>query len=144
AFQEIRPSPGDSAVAFVTHLELASVGDGGFQASVVPIDHSTAPVQVATHTGSGIDWTPDGRALIFFKPANDRGGSDDLQRGGLVEREAQTAKGSLQLAEKTRELARVAFHPRNRVRCLRDGRVLFDVAEMQLPEASDRKPSREQ
>jgi hypothetical protein len=145
AIHDIRPAPGRPVVAFVTGLELSPVPDAGAYTYLMPLDTPTPAVLVASHTGLNPDWTPDGRTLVYLKGARDRGAVDELQLGALVEREVLDATGHIQLAEKTRDLVGLIFQGENRVRCLRDGRVLFDAAEIRLPLAGrDRRPTKEQ
>lgn len=141
---DLRPAPGGSAVAFVARLELSPVRDEGFHIFVALLDGSAPATLVASHTAMNPDWTPDGRALVYLKSATDRAASGDLQLGALVEREVLNASGQIALGEKTRDLAGLIFQGENRVRCLRDGRVLFDAMEFRLPLASSSEGPREE
>ena len=141
---DLRPAPDSSAAAFVTHLELSPVPDDGLRLLVVPIDGAAPAALVASHTAAHPDWTPDSRTLVYLKAAGERSASKDLQLGALVERDVLDAAGHLRLAEKTRDLAGLIFQNENRVRCLRDGRVLFDAAEFHLPLAGHDHATREQ
>jgi len=131
--QDVRPAPRGSAVAFVAQAEHNPVSNGGLCTFVVAIEGSAPPDLVATHTAAHPDWTPDSRILVYFKDSNEHIHSDELQMGALVEREVLDISGHIHLAEKTRELAGLLFQEQSRIRCLRNGRVLFDAAEFHFP-----------
>jgi hypothetical protein len=141
---DIRPAPGQPAVAFVSRLELSPSRDDGLRIYVARPGDAAPATLVASFTASSPDWTPDGRTLVYLKAASDNGTTDDLKLGALVEREVLDGTGRIRLAEKTRDLAGLIFQGQNRVRCLRDGRVLFDAAEFHLPLAGQDRPTREQ
>jgi hypothetical protein len=141
---DLRVSPGNFAVAFVTRLELSPVNDNGLAIFVAPIDGSAPATVVATHTAAHPDWTPDGRTLVFLQTAGDQPASDELRLGALVERQVLDSAGHVQVAKETRDLAGLIFQDENRVRCLRDGRVIFDAAEFHLPLAGSDRKTREQ
>lgn len=141
---DVRPAPGKPAVAFVAQAELSLEPARGLRILLAPLDGSAAPVVVATQTGTNPDWTPDGRTLVYLKASGDNPATESLRLGALVEREVLDATGHIQLAEKTRDLAGLIFDNENRVRCLRDGRVLFDAGEFHLPLAGTDRPKHEQ
>ena len=131
--QDLRPAPSGSAVAFVSHLELSGTPGNVLGILVEPTGGSALPVLVASYTAAHPDWTPDSRALVYLKSATDHAAGSDLQLGALVERGVLDAAGHIHLAEKPEDLAGLIFQENNRVRCLRDGRILFDAAEFHLP-----------
>lgn len=143
---EIRPAPGGSAVAFVTHLELSPEFDDSLQILLAPIDGSAAPTVAAGHTSAFPDWSADGRSLIYFKSeSGGRSGNsgDDLRLGTLSSSPVLDAGGRIAVDEKSVAHAGLIFHDNNRVRGLRDGRILFNAAEFHLPISAKDRDTRE-
>lgn len=143
---EIRPAPGGSAVAFVTHIELSPDSDDSRQILLVPIDGSAPAAVVASHTSASPDWTHDGRSLVYFKSGNGgRSGNsgDDLRLGTLSSTPALDAQGRIVTDGKATDHAGLIFHDSNRVRTLGDGRVLFNAAEFHLPISAKDRNTRE-
>jgi hypothetical protein len=133
---EIRLAPGDRAVAFVTETALSPEKRGDdLQLWLARVNGSGA-TPVAAHVGAFPDWTADGRSLVYIQAA---GGSakDDLRLGTLVQREVLDAGGQVASKEEKKELAGWIFSENTRVRCLRDGRILFNAAEISLPIAAE-------
>ena len=134
---EIRVAPGDHAVAFVAEMELTADGgkDDDAELLLARLDGSGV-TPVAAHVGAFPDWTADGRSLTYVQAT---GGSakDDLRLGTLVQREVLDAGGAIAIKENKKELAGWIFSGNSRVRCLRDGRILFNAAEISLPIAAE-------
>ena len=130
---DLRVSPGDRAVAFTTDMALDN--DKECRLLLARID-ATGAVTVAEHTGTYPDWTADGRALAYVQASG--GAKDDLRLGTLVSREVLDENGQNRIAEKPAELAGLLFGNANasRVRCLQDGRILFNSGEFNLPVAT--------
>ncbi len=136
---EIRPAPGGTAVAFVTHVELSPGSDDSLQIHLSSIDGSAPAKVVADHTSAHPDWSADGRSLLYFKSESEGYDGDDLRLGTLSVSKAFEADGKFSSDTTTVTLAGLIFHDSNRVRCLRDGRVIFNAAEFHLPiSAKDR------
>ncbi|MBI2496821.1 MAG: hypothetical protein HYV75_02450 [Opitutae bacterium] len=135
--REIRLAPGDRAVAFVTETVLTPEGktEDDLHLWLARVDGSGA-TPVAAHVGAFPDWTPDGRSLAYVQAM---GGSakDDLRLGSLVRREVLDASGKIAVKDEKKELAGWIFSDNSRVRCLRDGRILFNAAEISLPIAAE-------
>ena len=131
----IRPAPGDRAVAFVTENEEL-FADSTIRTYVVPTDGSTPATLVEEETGESIDWTPDGRSVMLLSES-----ARDInigRLGCLAKRDVVGADGAI-VVDKNKGvhcLVDLIFEEGDRVRCLRDGRVLFDGFEMQLPKPS--------
>jgi hypothetical protein len=140
----LRPSSGGRAVAFTMSAELSPHPDTGICVLVAPADGSTPAAVVATQSTTNPDWTPDGRSLVFFKANGSASTGDDLRLGALVQREVLDADGRIQLAKESTDLAGLIFHQQNRVRCLRDGRVLFNASPFTLPTTGNKDNDREQ
>jgi hypothetical protein len=130
---DIRVSPGDKAVAFVT--QIAPDKDEGDRLWVVPVNAST-PVLVAERVAFFPDWTADARSLVYLQSSG-ASAKDDLRLGTLVQRGVLDAKGKIELQTDQKELAGWFFSPFCRIRCLRDGRILFDTIELTLPVAAE-------
>lgn len=143
---DIRPAPGGSAVAFVTHVELGPESDDSLQIQLSPIDGSSPAKIVANRTSAQPDWSPDGRSLFYFKSEGEgRGGTsnDDLRLGTLSSSQALDANGKITIDQKSVAHAGLIFHDSNRVRSLRDGRVVFNAAEFHLPISAKDRDTRE-
>ena len=128
---DIRVAPGDRAVAFTTDQALDNSDE--CRLLVARLD-ATAAATVAEHTAAYPDWTADGRSLVYVQSSG--GAKDDLRLGTLVRRGVLGADGRIEMAEKPDELAGMIFGSTARVRCLRDGRILFNAAEFNLPIAA--------
>lgn len=133
AISDFRVSPGDKAVAFVAELAQGKSKDGRLW--VVPVDAST-PQLVAERVAAYPDWTADARSLVYVQ-ASGAASNDDLRLGTLVQREVLDATGKIQLQSEQKSLAGLMFSDQTRVRCLRDGRILFNAAEVNLPLTAD-------
>jgi hypothetical protein len=86
------------------------------------------------------DWSADGRALAYIEKIGSAGGmvSGTLRRRAVFDEYDRLLKepGGVQ------ELAVTAFDPYARVRCLKDGRIVFSSAEVSLPAAPDSQSNR--
>jgi len=129
---DCRVSPGDKAVAFVTQIESDKDEDGRLW--IVQTNTST-PVLVAERVAFFPDWTPDARSLVYLQ-SSDAPAKDDLRLGTLVQREVRDAGGKIQIQSDKKELGGWFFSSFCRIRCLRDGRILFNAAEITLPVAA--------
>lgn len=129
---DLRVAPGDRAVAFTAEFKEGSAKDGRLW--VAAVDTST-PQLVAERVAAYPDWTADGRSLVYAQASGPSNG-DDLRLGTLVRREVLDAQGRLRIAADPEYLAGWVFSDQSRVRCLRDGRILFNAAEFSLPIAA--------
>ena len=129
-YADIRIAPGDRAVAFLADLALEK--DSGTRLFVMPADGGI--VEVARMVASFPDWTPDGRSLAYVQGAVEGGGNGQLpQLGALLVRRVFADDGTVALAPEPQALAGCILTGAIRVRCLRDGRILFNTAEISLP-----------
>ncbi len=133
---DLRVSPGDRAVAFTTDMALDNNDE--CRLLLARID-TTGAVTVAEHTAAYPDWATDGRSLAYTQ-ASGGGAKDDLRLGTLVRREVLDDNGQIKIGEKAEELAGLFFQNTTRVRCLRDGRMLFNAVELTLPVAGKDTP----
>ena len=132
---DIRVSPSGTAVAF-------TAGD--------PLSNHKRPIDLMLHTIGGTqpgltvarqvaaypDWSADGRALVYIEAVagQPRPDSDDLRLAAVTRQEIFDETGALVLAEKREEqLAGTLMSDLARVRCLKDGRIIFSGAEVCLP-----------
>lgn len=129
----LRPAPGGTALAFTRQAELSLHPDNSICVLVVPTDASSSAVVAATQSTTHPDWSQDGRALVFFKASGGAGQTDDLRLGALVKRTVLDSAGRINLANESTDLAGLVHHKQNRVRCLRDGRILFNAIPITLP-----------
>ena len=128
---EIRPSPDGRAVAFVSEAAaFLSWNTGDLNILAVPVDGSSPAVVVAPPTAVSPDWTPQGRSLVYLDASATE--TNGRRLGSLLERDVLDASGRIHLGE-PKVLAGLIFEDSNRVRCLADGRVLFDAEEYHLP-----------
>ncbi|HEV8292274.1 MAG TPA: hypothetical protein VGP94_10135, partial [Tepidisphaeraceae bacterium] len=156
---ELRPSPNGKALAYVTaegDKDLCTV-------SVVPTDGTSQPRRVADLCARFVDWSSDGRFLAYARanppkfPAGDtlRLGTlrriaiceaDGTLRAQGVEDEVKKVKGADGQIQDTpspaESLAGIVFNEWTKVRWLRDGRIIFVSAEVNLPVANDDVPTK--
>jgi len=127
--EALRVSPGDQAIAFTT--DLTPDNDKECRLWLTRVDVAGATT-VAERTAAYPDWTPDARSLVYFQAA-EGGNKDDLRLATLVRRGVFSDSGQIKLQEKPDDLAGVLFSSHARVRCLRDGRIVFNSVEFSLP-----------
>jgi hypothetical protein len=127
----IRPAPGGRLVAFATQESYMPDDHGDAEILVVRSDGSAAPTTVASQTTGHFDWTPDGRAIVYLTSNSWEGGEIF---GRLSRCEVLEKGGNLEVGVPA-PLARAMFARDARVRCLRDGRVLFAASRGEYPSA---------
>lgn len=140
---DLRPSPQGTFIAFTAEMKPEA---DDLRLVVVPSDGSTGAVVVASHTAAYPDWSTDGRSLVYVEASDPTGDKKDVgSLGVLSRRTVLDAEGRIKLEEKPQYLAGGMFNGLTRVRCLRDGRILFNAAEIALPiSAADYGGQREQ
>ena len=131
--QDIRIAPGDQAVAFT---EEATPGSDKESRLMLARINGTGAVLVAERTSLFADWTADGRSLVYVQALGGGAKKDDLRLASLVRREVLDDHGQIKVAENTEDLAGLMYSNTARVRCLRDGRILFNAVEFNLPVAN--------
>lgn len=139
-------------------MDVRVAPDGGTAAVTAPMASASAiplsrlllfstssnrpPVEVAEHVAAYFDWSPDGAYLYYgatrTPPTNDK---DEFTLGSLTRRPVVRSEGepSVALGE-AEDLAGLLFWSMMKVRCLRDGRVLFSSGEVALPATSADMP----
>jgi len=139
---DLRIAPGETAVALTVTTDSGK-GDH-FRLVVAPLDGSAPATAVATEVASFPDWTADRRSLVFLQAAG-ASEQDFAQLGVLQQREVLAADGKIALAAKAMDLGGALFQAMCRIRCLPDGRIVFNAAELNLPVAAcDLEADREQ
>jgi hypothetical protein len=139
--KEIRIAPGDRAVAFTAAVRPGK--DEPLRLALTRVN-GTGATPVADRVAMFPDWTPDARALVYVQAAGGDG-KDELRLGTLVRREVLDVGGRIDVKSEVKYLAGWIFSGSTRVRCLRDGRILFNAGEISLPiAAEDHGEQREQ
>lgn len=132
---ELRLSPDEKWIAMTGlsgPLSVASAQEPG-----TPVTIETNPVTFFP------DWSPDGRSLVFIKA--DGTASDQSIRLGVVSRRLVFSDdGKLDSTKPNEDLAGLIFDETGKVRCLKDGRILFSSIQVQLPATAREMPQREQ
>ncbi len=129
---DCRVSPGDKAVAFVTQIAEDKDEDGRLW--VVQVNTST-PQLVAERVAFFPDWTADARSLVYLQSSG-ASAKDDVRLGTLVQRVVLNTDAKIEVSPDRKELGGGMFSSLWRIRCLRDGRILFNAAEITLPVAA--------
>ena len=129
-FWDMRPSPQGAVIAFTVEMKPES---DNLRLLVVPADGSSPATAVASNTAAYPDWTADGRALVYFQNSLPQGDDDVPRLAVLTRRSVLDEAGRVKLEEKPQYLAGGMFNGMARVRCLRDGRIFFNAAELSLP-----------
>ncbi|HPM24535.1 MAG TPA: hypothetical protein PLP66_11570 [Phycisphaerae bacterium] len=140
AYEDLCVSPSGKLVAYRSAAASGSQPPALF---VVALDGGT-PQLVADHAAAYPDWSADSRYIVYAA-TNTPGDDDDKNlRLGVVARRQVCGAGGTLLAElpDPEELAGIVFQNWVRVRCLRDGRVLFATLEVHMPCVSADMPQR--
>jgi len=135
--EEIRVAAGDRAVAFVAKpgYSLPDQAHDELQLWVARL-RASGTERIAARVAAYPDWSADGSSVVYVQ-ANAGAERDQLRLGTLVQRPVFDAAGGWAKAPEPRELAGCMFSEQARVRCLRDGRILFNAAELSLPVAAE-------
>lgn len=138
---DVRACPTGTAVGY-TVTQPDDTKD--FALKVAVLDKSQSVLLIAPRSGVCPDWTPDGRALVFIRPADGASPGDNLRLATVVRCQVFDETGKLALQEKPDALAGLVYEDWNRVRCLKDGRILFAAVELHLPATTADMPQRQQ
>lgn len=128
----------------VAYLEAAGGEQESRRLHVVAVDASNPPALVAERTSMFTDWSADGRYLAYAAANALSVGSDGAMRLGVIARRqvCDGQGGLLETLPEAEDLAGILFQQETKVRCLRDGRVIFATLEVQLPCTSKDMPQR--
>jgi len=139
---DLRLAPGEKAVA-ITVAKSARNGDH-HRLVVAALDGAVPPAALANEVSASPDWAIDGRALVYCQSPG-LPEKDQVQFGVFQQREVLGPDGKLAPAEKAVDLGGGLFQPLGRIRCLPDGRIVFNASELTLPVAArDFEAEREQ
>jgi|GEM_PF-1277683 len=135
---EIRVSPtGNAVIAMIPNRKVQDNGDNQDQTTlkVLSIDGSNREMDITDSAAWYPDWTPDGRSVVFGKVQADMTGVDNGPWPGSISRvTVADEKGRLLDKPGDREdLAGILANGLTRVRCLPDGRIIFNSVEVTLP-----------
>ena len=127
----LRISP-DGAVASYAEWEG---NDEPITLYVVSIDSSSSPKLVSGNAAMYPDWTPDSRHLVYAALEGEPVDSSDDMLFGAVTKSRVIGEDCKFLANPTRvgELASIIMSGITKVRCLRNGRILFVSYEVTMP-----------
>ena len=129
---EPRVSPDGQTVAFVGAAPGAQNGEGRLYVASTEDGRPARVVDdyVAWHP----DWSPDGRRIIYAHTNGLLDDGDDVKLGAIAECVVRSESGALMDSFlEPEDLAGTVFQPHTRVRCLKDGRILFPAVELSLP-----------
>jgi hypothetical protein len=125
--ESLRVRRDDGALAFATAKRGRKVPSRLLAARM-----GADPTVVAEGTLNECDWTPDGRGLVYARRPPEEFG-EEVGLGVICRRRIFDDRGLLDVLGKEEELAGILFTGQTQVRCLRDGRILFNAAEVTLP-----------
>jgi hypothetical protein len=134
---EVRISPNDKAIACAQSLST-SEKKMIFSLSVVPAAGGVLQ-KVAVPVAAYPDWTPDGMSLVYATTKIESPNLDAVQLGTITIQQVLDGAGSLKL-EPAQDVIGGLFWPMIKIRCLRDGQILFTGMETTLPAATAEMP----
>ena len=129
---DLRVSPSGTAIAFTDQDDN---DQGGCKLWVVPADGSAPPRLVSSNTALCADWSADGRSLVYIRALAEQQKFDDLALAALQRRGILNAAGGIEIQAAADDLAGLACSVNNKVRCLRNGWIIFAAADIHLPSA---------
>ena len=133
----IRVSPDGKLVAYTA--ELPAESQSSLALFIIATESDAAPRLVAETVLKSMDFTADGQQLVYARAIAARKLGDDTPPAlGELARSSLYSEGALAEEFAKETLATVLFNEEARVRCLKDGRILFSAAEVQLPALADK------
>jgi len=113
--QNLRPSP--DGMAWLTALSQTG-----------------QPITISEKTSAFPDWTSDSRRIVFCAlPDTATPSTDSAAMAVIASLRVRSEEGSIDVEKERDELAGVLFDSATKVRCLKDGRILFSSADITLP-----------
>jgi hypothetical protein len=137
--RELRLSPTSAAAIVVTESEHKNACD----LWVASTEGSTPAVKLSDLSSWYPDWSPDGRDVIFMRAAQPDGGDAGL---GSLSRVRVTGDDGKLLTKPgdAEDMVGLLFHELGRVRCAKDGPIIFATVELHLPTTTNDMPQRPQ
>lgn len=138
---DLRVSP-NGRLAAVTIPTGPNSDNALYRLLVVPVAGGAEPTLVAEHVAAFPDWSPDGRHLYYgmtrSRPVD---GQDAFSLGTLTRRPVADESGNLHAAPpEAEDIVGLMFWHQMKVRCLKDGRILFSSGEVTLPATKSEMP----
>ncbi|MEP0842427.1 MAG: hypothetical protein HRF43_06915 [Phycisphaerae bacterium] len=130
---DLRVSPNGEWVAIT--LPTAPSSDHGLGRLLVMPTGGGAQTLVADHVAAYSDWSPDGRSLYYGTTTSPQTSKDQsFTLGTLTRRQVIDPEGRLlSTLPEPEDIVGLMFWYEMKVRCLKDGRVLFSSGEVTLP-----------
>jgi hypothetical protein len=137
---ELRVSPTGAAAIVVTESEQAHAAG----LWVVPTDGTAPAVKFSDQAAWYPDWSSDGQDVVLVRAATPAAG-DASRLGSLTRMRAIGDDGKvMDKPGDSEDLVGLVFDELCRVRSTKDGRILFDSAEVTLPTTANDMPQRPQ
>ena len=127
---DARVSPGATAILIATEDEH------GANLSALPTEGTPTSRPIEQTAAAYADWSPDGRSIVYLRGVGPDAGNDQPRLAILTRRQILNESGQIELQAQGEDLANLLFNPLGKVRCLKDGRILFAAAEITLPSTS--------
>jgi hypothetical protein len=140
---DIRVAKGGATLAFTTAEEALRKSETWLW--VVPTSASEPATRIAQRVSLCPDWKTDSRTLVYIAAMPTAYSGDMVKLATVFEQKVITNDEKISTTEAPVELAGLVFNEYARVRCLPDGRILFNCPEVTLPMATkDAEAQREQ
>lgn len=134
---ELRVSPTGAAAAIVVPMEDDSQHNGLWVAST---DGDRPAVLISDSAAWYPDWTSDGKYVVYARAVEN---AEKAPIGTISRTLVAQQSGQLLAQPGNREdLAGILYNDMTRVRCLKDGRIVFNSAEMTLPATPSDAPQK--
>lgn len=134
---ELRVSPTGRAALVVT----AGRNDHLCNLYAISTDARHPPLQISDAAAWYPDWTPDGRGVVFTRAITPDMPNEDMQLGSLSRVDVIDDRGNLAgPVKEAKDLVGLLYSSLTRVRCLKDGRIIFLTAGVTLPATNGDMP----
>jgi hypothetical protein len=145
--RELRVSPTGNAAVVVTKGQMPNSWSDEDQACdlwLVATDGGRPAAKIATFASWYPDWSPDGRDILFVRTPQ-APASKETTLGSLSRIRAIDQNGKfLDQPQGPEDLVGLIYSEFSRVRCLKDGRIIFATVQVTLPATSGDMPQRPQ